>query len=72
MSDYIYLKPLKTLEQHNRERTALTPTYPRPNGIACPKCRSEMHDKSSHILLSNPPQKAVICLECGHTGYALA
>jgi len=63
---------METLEEHNRQRQIETPKYPRPNGIACPKCGKEMHDRDENVLTSNPPKKAVICLECGHNDFALA
>jgi hypothetical protein len=70
-----FVRPLwimKTLEERNRQRQIELPKYPRPNGIAYPKCGKEMHDRDGNILTSNPPQKAVICLECGHNDFALA
>lgn len=58
--------------EHNSQRQIETTKYPRPNGIACPKCGKEMHDRNENVLTSNPPKKEVICLECGHNDFALA
>lgn len=66
------MRPLQSLDDHNRQRQIELPKYPRPNGIACPKCGKEMHDRNGNILTSYPPRKAVICLECGHNDFALA
>lgn len=63
---------LQSLDDYNRQRQIKLPKYPRPNGIACPTCGEEMHDRNAHIFASNPPKKEVICLECGHIDYALA
>lgn len=62
---------MKTLEEHNRERGYKAPKYPKPNGIECPKCGAELHDKDNTILLSMPPKKTVVCLKCGYFDYAL-
>lgn len=64
--------PLQSLDDHNRQRQIEMPKYPRPNGIACPKCGNELLDRDGNILTSNPPKKAVFCLECGHNDFALA
>jgi uncharacterized protein with PIN domain len=64
---------MKTLEQHNEEFIAnhkKATTFPRKNGIACPKCNKELSDVSNWVLLSWPTQKEVICESCGHKGYA--
>lgn len=65
---------LKTLEQYNKERfEALKASEKvRPNGIACPRCNSEMVDSGDSILTSLPPQMKVDCPACGYRGYRLA
>jgi DNA-directed RNA polymerase subunit RPC12/RpoP len=62
--------PLQSLADHNLGKLAVH-TYPRPNGIACPKCQSEMNDVNGMALMSNPPKKAVECPKCGHKDIAL-
>ena len=62
---------LQSLQDHNLRKLAVL-TYPRPNGIACPKCESEMNDVNGMILASHPAKKLVECPECGHKDYALA
>ena len=66
------IMPLQSLDDHNKQRQIELPKYPRPNGIACPKCGKEMHDLNANVLTSIPPKKAVSCLECGHNDFALA
>lgn len=69
---------MKTLEQWNRDRAlaheALRKSMePHANGIACPKCGSELWDTNPMMTLtSNPPQKNVNCPTCGWNGYRLA
>lgn len=67
---------LKTLEEHNSERYKVHNSYssrPRPNGIACPKCGSELVDSDpSTQLASNPPQKNINCPSCNYIGYRIA
>lgn len=63
---------LKTLEQHEKERTiARDSLNPRshPNGIACPKCGKEMIDEDCNIvLLCDPPRLSIHCESCGWHG----
>lgn len=63
------------LEEYNKKKVESfqRPRYPKPNGIACPKCGSELYDESAEILLSYPEQKRVICLnpECKHINYRI-
>lgn len=54
----------RKMEEHKKKRA-------QGNGIACPKCGAEMRDRDSHTLMSQPPKKAVICLECGHNDFAI-
>ena len=43
------------------------------NGIACPKCGTELVDPNPHVkLMSNPPQKNILCPKCNFTGYRVA
>lgn len=63
---------MKTLEQHNQEiRDKAFAPYPRPNGIECPLCKSELLDMNSSELYSYPPQKEVMCSGCVWTGTRL-
>ena len=43
------------------------------NGIACPKCGNELHDDTSMILTSLPPQIIVRCLYegCNFAGHRI-
>jgi hypothetical protein len=68
-------KELKSLAEHNAEywsyHTALYDNRPQRNGIACPKCESELWDSNPNVTLtSNPPKKNVHC-DCGYTGYRI-
>jgi DNA-directed RNA polymerase subunit RPC12/RpoP len=68
---------MKTLEEHNSDRweayARLNSNDPRPNGIKCPKCGSELWDSTPSIILcSNPPQKDTHCPSCGYRGYRIA
>ena len=68
-------KELKTLEEHNKEaREKYSKRQEsQPNGIACPECGGELVDDDSGMsLMSNPPQKNVICLCGGYRGYRVA
>jgi DNA-directed RNA polymerase subunit RPC12/RpoP len=65
-------KQLKSLAQHNKERTDAYMQQP-PNGIACPTCGQELVDsRPTGMLLSLPPQKEVHCPACGWRGFRLA
>lgn len=68
-------KKLIPLEEFNKEKIKgfQKPRYPMPNGIACPKCGSELHDEGPEVLMSRPAQKRVICLnpECKHITYRI-
>ena len=67
------MKNLKSLAQANQERMAVyaEPQYPRPNGIACPQCGNEMGDSDNLLLMSNPPQQRIECLnkDCNFITY---
>jgi hypothetical protein len=55
-----------------RAQEAHSNILPRPNGIACPQCGSELLDSSPSITLtSDPPQKRVHC-QCGYAGTRIA
>lgn len=67
-------KKLKTLEENNAEafenNKSLCVNEPRLNGIACPKCGTELFDSNPNITLSSwPAQKNVHCDKCGYVGY---
>lgn len=67
---------MESLEDFNSRRrqaydNPLTPTT-KLNGIACPKCGSEMFDTNPMMTLTSfPPQKDVGC-QCGYRGYRIA
>lgn len=70
---------MKTLEEHNAERSGMYPSYnnrygqPIKNGIACPNCGEELLDSSPHMTLASmPPKKAIKCNNCNYTGYRIA
>ena len=68
---------METLDDYNRRRCQeqhyADSGRPRPNGIACPQCGSEMLDSQPGMTLtSNPPQKNVHCPKCGYAGYRVA
>ncbi len=67
---------LKTLEEHNKkvsDQYADRITYPRPTGIACPKCPDgELHDTDGWTEQSLPPKRRVCCTSCGWKGHRLA
>jgi len=63
--------PLKTLEEHNKERRP----QPRDSltGIFCPECGAELVETSpGMMLMSLPPHKQIHCPECGWLGACLA
>lgn len=63
---------MKTLDEHNAERLEairLSNTYPKLNGIECPKCKSELMDSNNSVLCSYPPKRKVQCSKCDYTGY---
>jgi hypothetical protein len=67
-------KQLISLEQWDKNIAALfeeDPTYPRPNGIACPKCGKELNDLDGEVYLMVPPKRNVGC-ECGFIGHRIA
>ena len=66
---------MKTLDEHNAERRRLHSlgNEPRPNGIACPTCGSELLDLNPmETFTSNPPQKKIGCPKCSYVGYRVA
>ena len=65
---------MKSLEEWNKDRAAkieARDTYPKNNGIACPKCGAELQDTDAGILLSYPAQKRVKCSKCDYVGYRI-
>lgn len=67
-------KKLKTLEENNSFVFSVSrDTFsPRLNGIACPKCGSELLDSQPCVTLASyPPQKNINCSsdECDYVGY---
>ncbi len=66
-------KKLITLEEHNRKSMSTQITNePKLNGIACPKCGSELYDTNPMVVLTSyPPQKNIHCVECDYVGFSL-
>lgn len=63
---------MKTLEEHNIQALELhlDSNKPRPNGIECPKCKSELYDSAPRVMLTSyPPKKEVHCEKCDYHGY---
>ena len=61
---------MKTLKEHQREKRPIARRrVSSPNGIECPRCKSELHDVNNQIqLMSYPPQYRIMCLECDWRG----
>lgn len=62
---------LKTLAEHNSQ--ARTRYYANRlvvrNGIACPKCGSELYDNEPNVTLTtDPPETRVKCTKCDYQG----
>jgi hypothetical protein len=56
---------LITIEEHNAEvRHRLRNKM--LTGIEYPTCKNELQYKDNTIMLSSPPQKDVICFNCGY------
>lgn len=65
-------KKLKNLDEHNAQ-WAMNNNSPRLNGIACPKCGSELYDSNPmETLASMPAKKNVHCGKCDYVGYRVA
>ena len=63
---------MPTLDEFNAQRLLghlREHTYPRPNGITCPKCGAELADSDGLLRLSNPIQRKVQCTQCDFHGY---
>ena len=69
---------MKTLVEHDAERHEWYFQFqklsqPRPNGIECPKCKTELWDSNPDFTLtSNPPRKTIHCPACGYGGSRIA
>lgn len=67
---------LKSIEEHNSKRRAeigdMYDNHPKPSGIACPKCGTEMMVDMLSLYMSSPPQRMVFCRECRHQQHVLA
>ena len=68
---------MKTLEEFNRIRAQIYDTTVKKvdfeNGIECPQCKKELFDScDGPLFLSDPPQRAIYCKQCGYTGYRIA
>lgn len=55
------LKPLKEYNKNFLKKRAEEKEKPNYNGLACPKCGSELEDSGNQLLMSNPPQIRVKC-----------
>ena len=69
-------KKLKSLDDHNIEHYRFwyqaDSDSPIPNGIECPKCKSELLDSEPMLTLTtHPPQKRIHCTKCDYVGYRL-
>jgi hypothetical protein len=68
-------KKLKTLEENNAfafSGTGVDFNAPKLNGIACPKCGSELFDSQPNVILTSfPAQKNTKCSneKCDYNGY---
>jgi len=71
-------KQLKSLEQHNSERSSQVFSFydmnkPQKNGIACPTCGEELWDSNPMVTLTSfPAQKNIHCEKCKYSGYRIA
>ncbi len=81
LPEYFGMAKLKTLDEHNREKVEAYEAElrgcvdARKNGIACPRCGSELLDTHPSLtLMSYPPKKRVGCPSegCTFTGYRIA
>ena len=73
----LHPKRLVPLDEHNEKAQALHDASrlnlgPRPNGLACPQCGSELADSNPWMsMMSNPPKYAVECSHCSFRGTRL-
>jgi len=66
-----YIKKLKTIEQHNKEKREFYSDN--GTGIECPDCGAELIEPNPGIMLAcNPPKKAVNCPACAYRSYIIA
>ena len=67
---------IETLEEYNkrrREEFMINSSLPRPNGIVCSQCGTELMDSNPMVVLASyPPLKEVICSFCGYEDYRVA
>lgn len=64
-----------TLAEFNSQKLSLDyfSNDPILNGIACPKCNSELFDSLPNMILAcSPPKKDVHCSKCDYHGYRYA
>ena len=71
------MKKLKNLANHNSIRSHLhnemNSNEQILNGIACPKCGTELYDSNPMITLTSiPPKKNIHCNKCDYVGYRVA
>ena len=63
---------MKSLDEHNKEVSELyhNKIEPKPNGIECPNCKSELYDLCpGWILSSYPPKLKIGCMKCDYKNY---
>ncbi len=61
------VKSLVSLKDHN-DKARMNPKRFRETGIACPKCGTELIEKSSVAILTYPAQYPVDCPKCKFHG----
>ena len=68
------MEKLISLEDFNksREQNFSIFSYPKPNGIECPKCKAEMMDSTGEMLCTHPPQRAIHCKNCDLIAFRIA
>jgi hypothetical protein len=63
---------LETIEERER-RLAAARAESQRTWIACPHCGTELVDGCpGHLLLTNPPQRTVLCPNCRWSGMVTA
>lgn len=53
---------LKEFNAKRQRRFAIS--YPKPNGILCPKCRMELYDTDGNVLHCRPSRIRIHCENC--------
>jgi hypothetical protein len=67
---------LKSLNKHNSKawynQVYMFSNKPKPNGISCPECGSELMDSNPMITLTSYPAKKNVHCNCGYKAYRIA